>query len=175
MYTPMNAYGLVSWGPQHRIATRRFSILPDHPNGIVLQAPTAAPLETIRLCAAQFGVFEGVEDAHKNGRQHLRGKVACRICYQHSSSAVLAHGVAFDLAAGEATVTGCDAPDEAEAPFRQLPETNDTNVDPNVGLFQISRSLGAEEAVQAEDHTLTATALAFHDALPPGEAALMQL
>ena len=53
------------------------------------------------------------------------------IRYQHTSGAVLAHGVVFDLAAGEATVTGLDAPDEAEALFRQLPETHDTNVDPN--------------------------------------------
>ena len=150
-------------------------ILPEHPNEIVLQAPTAAPLETIRLCAAQFGAFESVEDADKNGRQHLRGKVSYRIRYQHASSAVLAHGVVFDLAAGEATVTGRDAPDEAEALFRQLPETNDTNVDPNWWRFEVGRSLGAEEAVQAEDHRLTATALAFHDALPPEETASMQL
>ena len=34
----------------------------------------------------------------------------------------------FDRAAGEATVTGRDAPDEAEALVRQLPEINDTNV-----------------------------------------------
>ena len=81
----------------------------------------------------------------------------------------------FDLAAGEATVTGRDAPDEAEALFRQLPETNDTNVDPNWWRFEVGRSLGAEEAVQAEDHRLTATALAFHDALPPEETASMQL
>ena len=37
------------------------------------------------------------------------------IRYQHASSAVPAHGVVFDLAAGEDTVTGCDAPDEAKA------------------------------------------------------------
>ena len=57
-------------------------ILPEHPNEIILQAPTTAPLETIRLCA-QFGAFESVEDAEKNGRQHLRGKVSYRIRYQH--------------------------------------------------------------------------------------------
>ena len=105
--------------------------VPKHPNEIILQAPTAALLETIRLCAAQFGAFESVQDADKNGRQHLRGKVSYRIRYQHASSTVLAHGVVFHLAAGEATVTGRDAPDEAEALFRQLPETNDTNVDLN--------------------------------------------
>ena len=150
-------------------------ILPEHPNEIILQAPTAAPLETIRLCAAQFGAFESVEDADKNGRQHLQGKVSYRIRYQHTSSAVLAHGVVFDLAAGEATVTGRDAPDEAEALFRQPPETNNTNVDPNWWRFEVGRSLGAEEAVQAEDHRLTATALAFPDTLPPEETASMQL
>ena len=126
------------WGS--RAPGRDTPILPERPNEIVLQAPTAAPLETIRLCAAQFGAFESVEDADKNGRQHLRGKVSYRIRYQHASNAVLAHGVVFDLAAGEATVTGRDAPDEAEALFRQLPETNDTNVDPNWWRFEVGRS-----------------------------------
>ena len=116
---------------------RDTQILPEHPNEIVLQAPTAALLETIRLCAAQLGAFENVEDADKNGRQHLRGKVVYRICYQHASSAVLAHAVVFDLAAREATVTGRDAPHEAKALFRQLPGTNDTNVDPNWWRFKI--------------------------------------
>ena len=41
--------------------------------------------------------------------------------------------------------------------------------------FEIGRSLGADEAMQAEDHRLTATALAFHDALLPEETASMQL
>ena len=53
-------------------------ILPEHPNEIVLHAPIAAPLETIRLCAAQFLASESVEDADKSTRQHLRGKVAYR-------------------------------------------------------------------------------------------------
>ena len=70
---------------------------------------------------------------------------------------------------------GRDTPDKAEALFRQLPETNDTNMDPNWWRFEVGRSLGAEEAMQAEDHRLTATALAFHDALPPEETASMQL
>ena len=147
----------------------------EHPNEILLQAPTAARQEAVRLCAAEFGAFESVEDANKSGRQHLRGKVAYRIGYQHTSSSFLAHGVVFDLAAREATVTGRDALDEDVASFRQLPEVDDTNVDPNLRLFEVGGSLGAEEAVQAEDHRLTATALAFHDALLPEETAAMQL
>ena len=149
--------------------------MPEHPNEIVIPAPTGAVLETTRLCAAELGAFESVEDADKNGKQHLWGKVADRIRYQHTSSVVLAHGVVFDLGAGEATVTGRDAPHEAEALFRELPEVDDTKVDPNWWRFEVGRSLGAEEAVQAVDHTLTATALTFHDALPPEEAAVMQL
>ena len=101
--------------------------------------------------------------------------MAYRIRDQNASGAVLAHGVVFDLAAGEATVTSRDAPDEAKALFRQLPEANNTNVDPTWWRFEIGRSLGAMEAVWAEDHRLTAAAPAFHDALPPEEAALMQL
>ena len=130
-------------------------------------------METIRLCAAQFGAFDGVEDAHEKKRQHLRGKVAYRNHYQHASTALMAHDVVFHLADGEASVTRRDAP--GEALFRQLPETNDTNVDGTWWHFEIGRSLGAKEAMQAEDRRLTATARVFHDALPPEEPASIQL
>ena len=70
-------------------------------------------------------------------------------------------------------MTARDAPAKAEGLFRQLPETNDTNLDPKRWHFEIGRSLGVQEAVQAEDRGLTATAMGFQDALPPEETPRM--
>ena len=151
-------------------------ITPEHPDEIVLEAPAPAPVETIRLCAAQFGSFSSVEEAACTSRQQLRGMATYRIRYQNASSAVMAHGVIFDLAAEEATVTGRVAPDEAAVLYQQLSGVEDDGTDPNWWRFEIGRSLGAEEAVQAEDHRLTATSLMFHDApSPPQSTTGMQL
>ena len=72
-------------------------------------------METIGLCAAQFGSSVSVEAAAGTSRQHLRGMAMYRVRYRNPASAVLAHGVIFDLAVGEGTLTGRDPPDKATA------------------------------------------------------------
>ena len=84
-------------------------ILLDQPNEAILQAPVSIAMETVRLCAAQFGAFHNVEEAAGSSRQHLQGVATYRIKYYNSSSAVMAHEVIFHLASGGATMNGRSA------------------------------------------------------------------
>ena len=124
---------------------------PQSPEEVVIFAPSAIPMDSIRMCLAQFGHFVSLSTAHA-GQPRM---VAFRVAYKFRESAVLAHEMVFEIATGEVWIHGQDDATLLQCISAQLTAVDEEPEENDWWRFELGKLYGSQEAIESEHNRLT--------------------